>query len=353
MNPQARAAGQIAGVTALTVAASTTDNTPAHALAWALIAATCAAAISAAHDLICTRFATPFVVYGLFDTRDNLIYIGSSEDLAARLRRHLADRDIEPWKHKIASVAVLRNCHTEKQAQRIERRRIRSIWVAQHADFTVRIENDTWFSPAANPVARFYRWAWMRAYLTEQNLRPAKRWLRNAATLPVAHPEPIDAEPADELDPINDDPEPAPAAARTPRPGLLIATYERPASRQAPTGQTDATAATATPDRTRHASRVTPHTPPVGGCGPDSVTRDNPGQGQRDSVSLADLIGAAHERHVRKVNPKAKAGRKAAGPAPAQDSPSTDPGPDGESADERRKRLARERQQRRRAKTRD
>lgn len=325
-----------------------------------LLAIYTATGASVLHDSACRRLGACNVVYGLHDSRGNLLYIGSSKALPERLAGHVGDRDVEPWKELAVRVSVIRSCVSVPQARRIERRRIRSMWPAQRTNRTVQIRNDLWFGPTSNPVAKAYRRLWMEAYSAEQILRPHLRWLRNDSTVPLADLLELDDPAADDTaDEVADDPEPAPSRTASAAPGVLIATYQRPAGRQ-PVAVAELGAGGVTREHQRDASRVTPHTPPVGGCGTDKVTGDRGSArgrgrdaGSVDSRPLADLIGDAHRAHVAKVTRgrrgKAPASAKAQPTPAAAAPPPVDDGPPGETADERKKRKARERQQRYRA----
>lgn len=360
MSPAAR---QITGLLIMAAWLAGVSAAGVDWLAAATLAVYLGAAASVAHDAACRRLGSPFVVYGLHDERGNLIYIGSTEDLEERLRRHLAERDVEPWREHIARVQVIRWTHSRRHATHLERRRIRSLHPAERARYTVQIRNDVWHGPTGNPVATGYRWAWMRLYGAEQILRPQLRWLRNADTWPVPGAGPLTAASGDQADAWQAEADDPADDAEDDAEPVLVATYQRPPGRPQPPTFGELPAGPATSGKRRNASRVTPHTPPVGGC--DTATGTMGGHsggsvtGHSDSRPLADLIADAHQRHVRKVTGGAKGRRKAApadtdataaSPPPASDRPTDQPA--DEDPDERRRRVNRERQQRYRQRTR-
>lgn len=195
-------------------------------VAWAVVAAVFVLASSVAHDLACDRLSG-WCVYGLFTSKDlddrpgvHLIYVGKTGDVHRRALQHTEDTDTEPWRKTITHVIVLRSCHSEAQAERIEERRIKALAVASKWSMTGTIHNDLHTRRATDTLTAGWRATWAVAYWMEQILRPHLRWIDNM----FAHPIPLrDDDEFYATDPDTIDPD-APRYRRT---TATEASYER------------------------------------------------------------------------------------------------------------------------------
>lgn len=140
------------------------------------------------------QFAEPRdCVYYLFNSDRRLIYVGESNDVQRRALEH-TNRGSADHKPAAKYVQVARYCRSNRQAQRIEARRIRALTFAHRHAFTGPLLNETWAAPTRNPVRRAAVAVWMVAYWCESWLHPDRRWgARNLTAVPI----PEDREPDD------------------------------------------------------------------------------------------------------------------------------------------------------------
>ncbi|MGD9752653.1 MAG: GIY-YIG nuclease family protein [Acidimicrobiia bacterium] len=290
----------------LTVAATLTalaglsivDNTTADAACWALIAAICGYAAYRVHNAA-AGFLTPWRVYMLLDRHGDVIYIGSTNHAPRRFEEHLADIDM-PWKRQVRYMANCRNCWGEKQARRIEERRIKALTIGVEKNVVKVLHNDLLTRPADNKSVRWWRLAWLRIYRIEAWLHPSVRWVSNPT---VFHPIDLDPTPANDTQ----DTDPAPSPDAEPATDRVEASYEcRPADRP------DTDQRMSVPLLALSPVPMSPCPPPTTPYGGGPRDRGQRGQTQAaEGTTLAARIRAAHQRQRTATNPKTAA---AAGP---------------------------------------
>lgn len=86
---------------------------------------------------------SPALVYFLRSEDGILLYCGSTNDLWRRMNEHTSDTT-EAWRDDIATVSVVRHCHSLKQARRCEERRIRALTTAAKKSICPPLNNDVW-----------------------------------------------------------------------------------------------------------------------------------------------------------------------------------------------------------------
>ena len=286
-------------------------NKPAIAALAVIVAAF---ATSAAHDHICVRLSG-WCVYGLYNERGDLIYIGSTNDLYRRILEHTDDVETEPWRRTISGYVELRNCHSEGQARRIERRRIKAAIVAANTNRAVKINNDLHTRPTRSLPAHCWFTALMAAYLVESIAFAGKRWLDNQYANPVPHrPDSVDSD--DDPEPVDPDDS---APPRTRRTTVIQATYERRSQTPPEHGSGECHAlALWTPDDPSRKSRSHAHQDPFRGPGADAGQRDAHGSPSGSRVTLSDRIRAAHAHQTQTTRTQ---GQKARSKATSDDRP--------------------------------
>lgn len=254
------------------------------------------------HDRWCFSH-TSWVVYGLFNQAGDLIYVGMTNDVDRRVGEHCDDP--EPWKRQVHAVFVLRSCRSERQAKRIEERRIKALTLAVENNKAVVINNDLHTRPAETASQKLWRRTWMYAYQAEQFMHPAVRWVDNRTCIPIVPPGATDDDWAFvEPDPI--DPDDAPPRVR--RRPTERATYQR--ASHSPTGSHHAPvpmlALSPVP-----MSPCPPQDTPVGGA-PGTGDRGQQASGHGgQGTRLADRIReAAHSTDSRAARRTAKKTRK-------------------------------------------
>lgn len=273
------------------IALPLSGNRALDALCWLLIATLVAAVGSYFHDRLSGRFK-PWKVYVLLDKHADVIYVGSTNHCARRFEEHLED-DV-PWKQQVRFMACVRCCWTEKQARRIEERRIKALTAGVEKNRVKVLHNEVHARPADNVAARFWRSLWLAAYRIEAVLFPDIRWIDNPS---VRRHTPINA-PAAEAEPDAHQPDPEPVDDLD---GWVEATYER---RPADCPDTDYRAAV--PLLALSPVPMSPCPPgptPVGG---DHGTGDKGDMHRTSQGTLSERIRAAHQRHTEKTSPTAK-----------------------------------------------
>lgn len=282
---------QILLFAATVVALAALPFTRFYALCWLLIAAVIATAASYLHDRLSARFK-PWKVYALLDKHADIIYLGSTNHCARRLEEHLEDDGL-PWKQQVRSMACVRCCWTEKQARRIEERRIKALTVGVEKNRVKVLHNEVHARPADNVAARSWRSTWLLIYRLESWLQPSVRWIDNPQAWWLTHQHPqADSEP----DAHQPDPEPVDDPD-----GWVEATYER-----RPADRPDSGYRAAVPLLALSPVPMSPCPPgptPVGG---DRGTGDKGDMPRTSQGTLSERIRAAHQRHTEKTNPAAK-----------------------------------------------
>lgn len=297
-------------------------NRGLHALCWAVIAAILAGVASNLHDRLSARFK-PWKVYVLLDKYADVIYVGSTNHCARRFEEHLEDEGL-PWKQQVCFMACARCCWTEKQARRIEERRIKALSLGVEKNKVKVLHNEIHARPADNIAARTWRLLWLHVYRLEGVIYPDIRWLGSTS---VDRATPAWAPPAAEPDDdIPDAPESEPTFDR------VEATYERrPADRPNTDQRVHVPLLALSPVPM---SPCPPPTTPVGG---DPGDRGQRGQTQAaEGTTLAARIRAAHQRQATATNPKT--------------APTTGPSLTAAQADAKRRWDEREKKRRQRAK---
>lgn len=294
-----------------------------YALCWALIAAILATAGSYLHDRLSARFK-PWKVYALLDKHADVIYLGSTNLCARRLEEHLEDDGL-PWKQQIRSMACVRCCWSEKQARRIEERRIKALTVGVDRNKVKVLHNEIHARPADNVGTRFWRSTWLLIYRVETWLQPSVRWIDNPQAWWLAH----QPQPDPRTEPDDRQPDPGPADDPD---DWVEATYERRPADRPDTGYRAAVPLLALSPVPM--SPCPPGPTPVGG---DHGTGDKGDIPRTSQGTLSDRIRAAHQRHTEKTNPTAK-------------KPIPEPGLTAEQADAKRRWDEREKKRRQRAK---
>lgn len=246
---------------------------------------------------------TTWVVYGLFNRGGDLIYVGMTNDVDRRIGEHCDDP--EPWKRQIHAAYTLRCCRSERQAKRIEERRIKALTLAVENNKAVVVNNDLHTRPADTTGQKLWRRTWMYAYQVEQMMCPSLRWVDNRHCIPVVPPGATEDDWAFvEPDPI--DPDDAPPRVR--RRPTERATYQR--ASHSPTGSHHAPvpmlALSPVP-----MSPCPPQDTPVGGA-PGTGDRGQQASGHGgQGTRLADRIReAAHSTDSRAARRTAKKTRK-------------------------------------------
>lgn len=150
-----------------------------------------------------------WMVYYLRDVGAELLYIGSTNDLPRRLNEHTDDRS-EAWKRTIRHYTIARVCRSEKQARRIEERRIRAVTVAARHAWCPPLRNKTWSTTAPKGLGILAARLWSWAYIVESAVYNEARFHtlpRKVWTVPL-RPE-ADEPPGEdwaETETISDDP---------------------------------------------------------------------------------------------------------------------------------------------------
>lgn len=313
-------------LTALTITAlaglSIVDNKAANTLCWALLATITAVAASHAHDHAAARF-TPWKVYVLLDRHGDVIYIGSTNHCARRFTEHREDTS-ETWKRQVRYMVCVRCAWTEKQARRIEERRIKALTLGVDKNWVKVLHNDLHTRPADNSAVRFWRALWLRIYRAETWLHPAVRWIANPS---VGRPIYVDHTPADDApdDNTSTSPDAEPATDR------VEASYER-----RPADTPDSDQRVVVPLLALPAVPLSPCPPPTTPYGGGPRDRGQRGHTQAaEGTTLAARIQAAHQRQTTATNPKA--------------APTTEPTLTAAQADAKRRWDEREKKRRQRA----
>lgn len=277
-----RAAILIATAAALTATAATGHDT----LTVLILGAITVHLAHVAHDFLCAALTT-WTVYGLFNKNGDLIYVGSTNNTDRRVIEHIED-DSEPWKRQVVSCVVLRSCATEKQARRVEERRIKAMVVAVEKNKVVVIHNDLHTRPADTTRARAWRWTWMHAYRAESWLIPQIRWIANDDTVPIRPAdEPDDPDFWDrEPEPVDPDEAP-PRVRRQPR---TEATYLRTAATHPGGSMWEPSFVPLLALPPVPLSPCPPRTTPVGGAPEGQGTGDSRSGGGGGGTRLADRI---------------------------------------------------------------
>ena len=252
-------------------------------------------------------------VYQLVDQDGLCLYVGSTNDVERRVLEHTSGHG-DPWRARIAGYNVARWCRSERQARRLEARRIRVINLAADHARCPALHNEVYRTAHRRLVHRATTALWSPAYLLMSVSSCAACFHTFAADYRVV-PQRPDADTDDWMD---DHPGPEP----------MTASYRRPA----PEPSRHAVTLLALPP-VRDTSRPAP-SPRSGDAPPERDTS------RRDSVTdQRDRYADAFHRLADVMGPEAGAG-------------STTTTVDDETPEERRRRLSRERQAKRRARLR-
>lgn len=252
-------------------------------------------------------------VYQLVDDDGLCLYVGSTNDVGRRVLEHTAGTG-DPWRARIAGYNVARWCRSERQARRLEQRRIRVINLAADHARCPALHNEIYRSAHRRLLHRATTALWTPAYLLMSVASCAACFHTFAADYRVVPQRPG----ADTDDWMDDRPDPEP----------MTATYRRSGSEQA----RHAVTLLALPP-VRDTSRPAP-SPLRGDAQPERDTS------RRDSVTdQRDRYVDAVDRLAEVMGTEAEAGATA-----------TVVG--DETPEERRRRLGRERQAKRRARLR-
>lgn len=118
-----------------------------------------------------------FCVYMLRSEGGEALYVGSTNDVERRALEHTSPAHHEPWRVRIHSITVLRWCHSARQAERVERRRIRALAVAAENGWCRPLHNETWSAPARYP-RKVWHLGWSWVYLCQSCLWAHTCWHR-------------------------------------------------------------------------------------------------------------------------------------------------------------------------------
>ena len=261
------------------------------------------------HNIACSHITT-WDVYGLYDKRGDIIYVGSTNSVERRAVEHVEDTT-EQWKRHVACIQVVRCCQSEKQARRIEERRIKALTRAVEKNWVKVLHNDLHTRPADTSAVRAWRLMWALLYRAEQFLNPTIRWVGNPWPHIINPPDTDDDTLYDTQPPPVDPDQDAPPRHRR---HAAEATYERTQRNTPGPG----------PSSHRPLLELVPgplspcprHTTPVGGAPMGEGTGDTGNQHVRGQGTLADRIREASARHADTVTRKRskKPDREPAGP---------------------------------------
>lgn len=253
-------------------------------------------------------------VYQLVDQDGLCLYVGSTNDIGRRVLEHTAGTG-DPWRARIAGYNVARWCRSERQARRLEQRRIRVINLAADHARCPALHNEVYRAAHRRLVHRATTALWSPFYLLMSITSCAACYHTFAADYRV-----IPQRPDPDTDDWMDDPDPDPPMA---------ASYQR-----------------RRPPPPRHAVTF-PALPPVRDTSqpaPSPLRGDAPPErdtSRRDSVTdQRDRYADAFDRLADVMSPETEAGS------------TTTVVDDDETPEERRRRLSRERQAKRRARLR-
>lgn len=296
---------RLATAAVITITGSRYHQHPAAALICiATITATALVTFSYYHEKLCGRWFG-WTVYGLFDKQGDIIYIGSTNNLERRTIEHIEDTT-EPWKRNIWGVYPLRRCFSEKQARRIEERRIKALTRAVEKNWAKVIHNDLHARPTDNTLIRAWRTCTAILYRAETWIVPSIRWIDNLHAYPARPDTDDDTLYDNDPDPVDPDAGTPPRQYRHP----TEATYQRPDRTRPHDGWTarvpllELSPVTLSP---------CPHnSTPVGGAPVGEGTGDKGTTQVRGHGTLSDRIREASERHAAAVNPnRRRAARQA------------------------------------------
>lgn len=124
-------------------------------------------------------FHSTHVVYFLLDRQGAVLYVGSTDDIDRRYDEHTAPDEVglEPWRRRIVAVTPVRQCRSQRQARRIERRMIRALIVAAEHGLCPRLKNEV-YAGRPSTLGRPWRAGWLAVYWLVGVLFPACRWHR-------------------------------------------------------------------------------------------------------------------------------------------------------------------------------
>jgi predicted GIY-YIG superfamily endonuclease len=124
-------------------------------------------------------FHSTHVVYFLTDRQGAVLYVGSTDDIDRRYDEHTAadETSLEPWRRRICGIAPVRQCRSQRQARRIERRMIRALVVAGERGMCPRLKNEI-YAGRPSALGRPWRAMWVAVYWLNGCLFPLCRWHR-------------------------------------------------------------------------------------------------------------------------------------------------------------------------------
>lgn len=114
-----------------------------------------------AADFVWARFF-PWVVYQLHDDQHQVIYVGQTNNVARRMREHVDGIEHEWWRD-VYGYTIVRHCASERQSERIERRRIAVLNRCADKAYCDLLRNEQHAERHRQPgvVATLWWWKWM------------------------------------------------------------------------------------------------------------------------------------------------------------------------------------------------
>lgn len=149
-------------------------------------------------------FGSTHVVYFLIGDGGTVLYVGSTDDLERRYSEHTSDDEqgLEPWRRHIRTVVPVRNCRSQRQARRVERRMVRALTTAAEKGICPRLRNDIWAGRPSS-LTRPWRTLWVAAYWSLGVCFPPNRWHRPNPT--PARRAPVRVDEWDDWEPLPPD----------------------------------------------------------------------------------------------------------------------------------------------------
>lgn len=130
----------------------------------ALTALACAPVLWVLLSDLAARHLSPHVVYQLHDDDHRVLYVGETNDVIRRMLEH-TDGTEHDWYADIYGYTIARHCWSDRQAKRIERRRITVLNnCAEHA-WCDRLRNEIYDDNHRRTGAILTVWTWKPLYL--------------------------------------------------------------------------------------------------------------------------------------------------------------------------------------------